>query len=42
LEVNEEVESLLDEGTGGGIEAKEGRLIKMKIGEYAVLVKKRQ
>jgi hypothetical protein len=41
LEVNEEVESLLDEGTGAKSVGKEGRLIKKNLGEYAVLVRKK-
>jgi len=36
LELNEEVDNLLDEGTG----AKEGRLMKVKIGEYVGLREK--
>jgi hypothetical protein len=39
LEVNEEVDNLLDEATGAESEGREGRLIKMKAGEYAVFVK---
>lgn len=39
--MNEDVESLLDEGTGIDRLGKEGRLTKIKLGEYAVLMKKR-
>lgn len=37
--MNEEVDNLLDEGIGAESEGREGRLIKMKTGEYAVFTK---